>query len=119
MRLINSDDLIERINAVIENGLADHVGLHPVSAEVVLETINVIPTATPDPHWIPCSERLPKTDTWRTTYIVTTDNGIVTAMEWENTTVRGKSTSRWIWHDRLSPWGVIAWMPMPAPWKGE
>ena len=50
MRLINADDLIDRINAVIENGLTDFVGLHPVSAEAVLETINVIPTATPEPH---------------------------------------------------------------------
>ena len=60
MRLIDADDLIERINVVIEHGLADPDGLHPLSAEVVLETINVIPTATPEPHWIPVTERLPE-----------------------------------------------------------
>ena len=48
MRLIDADDLIERINVVIEHGLADPDGLHPVSAEVVLETINVIPSAQPE-----------------------------------------------------------------------
>jgi hypothetical protein len=48
MRLINADDLIERINVVIEHGLADPDGLHPLSAEVVLETINVIPSAQPE-----------------------------------------------------------------------
>jgi hypothetical protein len=72
----------------------------------------------PEPHWIPVTERLPETDKWRTTYLVTTDNGIVTAMEWENTTVRGKSTSRWVWHDRLSPWKVLAWRELPEPYKG-
>ena len=70
-----------------------------------------------EPHWIPVTERLPETDKWRTTYIVTTNTGIVTAMEWENTVIRGKSVSRWIWHDRLSPWGVTAWMQKPEPYK--
>ena len=60
MRLIDADDLIERINVVIEHGLADPDGLHPLSAEVVLETINVISTVAPEPHWIPVTERLPE-----------------------------------------------------------
>jgi hypothetical protein len=84
----------------------------------VRECLAEAPSVTPEPHWIPVTERLPETDKWRTTYLVTTDNGIVTAMEWENTTVRGKSTSRWVWHDRLSPWKVLAWRELPEPYKG-
>jgi hypothetical protein len=83
----------------------------------VRECLAEAPSVTPETHWIPVTERLPETDKWRTTYLVTTDNGIVTAMEWENTTVRGKSTSRWVWHDRLSPWKVIAWKPLPELYK--
>lgn len=70
--------------------------------------IKGIHSAKIEPDWIPCSERLPKTDTWITTYNVTTSNGIVTAMDWENTTIRGKEVSRWLWKERLSPWEVIA-----------
>lgn len=72
--------------------------------------------------WIPVSERLPKTNGWRMTFNVTYEQGgkyHVTSMEWENTTVRGKSVSRWIWKDKLSPWHVVAWMPLPEAWKGE
>jgi hypothetical protein len=65
------------------------------------------------PQWIPVSERPPKTDNWRTAFNVTTKQGKVMPMEWENTTVRGKPVSRWIWNDRIAPWEVIAWMPLP------
>lgn len=71
------------------------------------------------PMWIPVSERLPKTDNWRTTFNVTTKQGKVMSMEWENATVRGKSVSRWVWIDRISPWEVIAWMPLPEPYKAR
>ena len=85
-----------------------------------------LPYAQPEQRWIPCSERLPKTDNWRTEYIVTYDRGYkedaelkTTCMSWENTIVRGKPVSRWIWHDRLSPWKVVAWMPLPKPYEME
>ena len=111
MRLINADDLIERINVVIEHGLADPDGLHPVSAEVVLETINVIPTATPEPHWIPCSERLPEENQ---EVLIQLDKEI---------------TMGWIYPDN-EEWAIYegemtaevyevkAWMPLPEPFKG-
>ena len=73
----------------------------------------------PEQQWIPCSERLPKTKSWRTYFIVTTKTGFTTAAEWENTTIRGKEVSRWIWYDKICPFDVIAWMPLPAPMKGE
>lgn len=91
-----------------------------------VEAIKNLPSAQSEQRWIPCSERLPKTDNWRTEYMVTCDRGYeedtkleTTCMSWENTTVRGKPVSRWIWHDRLSPWKVVAWMEKPEPWKGN
>lgn len=72
-----------------------------------------------EPRWIPVSEMLPETDKWRTTFDVTIKTGKVTSMEWENTTVRGKPVSRWVWQDRIPPWEVIAWMPLPQPYKAE
>lgn len=81
--------------------------------------------AQSEQHWILCSERLPETEEWRTEYLVTADCGYdkpipkTLCMDWENTTVRGKPVSRWIWRDCLSPYKVIAWAEKPEPWEGE
>ncbi len=38
-------------------------------------------------------------------------------MQYEYTTVRGKEVSRWLAYGRVSPWDVLAWMPLPSPYK--
>ena len=74
-----------------------------------------------EPHWIPVTERRPETtDAVLTTYIV---NGDRSRRYVEESSYYGNDES---WS---SPWDeyriagmrieVIAWMPMPAPWKGE
>jgi hypothetical protein len=71
-------------------------------------------------HWIPCSERLPETtDAVLTTYIV---NGDRSRRYVEESSYYGDDES---WS---SPWDeyriagtrieVIAWMPLPEPYKG-
>ena len=42
-------------------------------------------------------------------------------MDFAYETVRGKEVARWKWCDRLSPWKVLAWKPLDAPYqpKGE
>ena len=61
-------------------------------------------------RWIPCSERLPNESI---TVLVTHKGGVSTAWHngryWE----RGASTN----HRKLQT--VVAWMPMPEPYKGE
>jgi len=86
----------------------------------VIETISEL-EENPEPHWIPVTERLPETsDAVLTTYIVNGDRS-----------GRYVEESSYYWTDEswCSPWDeyrmpgtsieVIAWMPMPAPWKGE
>ena len=75
-------------------------------------------------RWIPVTERLPETRKYRTTFLATVScefwkNNKTLVVEWENTTVRGKDASRWIWNDRLFPkeWEIIAWQPLPAPYR--
>ena len=75
-------------------------------------------------RWIPVTERLPETRKYRTTFLATVScefwkNNKTLVVEWENTTVRGKDVSRWIWNDRLFPeeWEIIAWQPLPSPYK--
>lgn len=50
--------------------------------------------------------------------IVFTDYGIVTEMTYRSNvyaaTEKGK-IPRFEWHGKISPWLVIAWMPLPSP----
>lgn len=82
----------------------------------------------PVTQWIPVAERPPESShVWRTEYLATVfctqwkKKTMTMCVEWENTTVRGKLTSRWIRNNRLLPegWKVIAWKPMPEPYSGE
>lgn len=120
MRLIDADAFKAYIRSALEDTkhlYKDNAAWAKEITESFCQDIDEQPTINPEPHWIPVTEKLPETDKWRTTYIVTTDTGTVTVMEWENTVVRGKSVSRWIWQCRLSPWGVTAWMPLPEPYR--
>ena len=54
------------------------------------------------PKWIPCSEKLPEDDGY---YLVSLGGGDI-EVEWYDKT-------GWGYFD------VIAWMPLPDPWKGE
>ena len=86
----------------------------------VIETISEL-EEKPEPHWIPVTERLPETsDAVLTTYIV---NGDRSRRYVEESSYYGNDES---WS---SPWDeyriagtrieVIAWMPLPEPYKAE
>lgn len=98
------------------------MGEHYCDEQSIIGFLNTIQS---EQRWILVTERLPQTEDWRTEYIVTYRYGYkdlisdTTCMSWENTTVRGKPVSRWIWHGALSPWKVVAWMEKPKPWEGE
>jgi hypothetical protein len=78
------------------------------------EIIKALPSAQPERQWIPCSERLPdKTDDYLCSY-----NGcaVVDICEYD------PDRKEWgFFYD--GGWkvvsNVIAWMPLPEPWKGE
>lgn len=67
-------------------------------------------------QWIPCNERLPKKpknyphcEIRRTYFLVSLESGCVQSLAYE--------FDRDEWQITASP--VIAWMPLPEPWKGE
>lgn len=69
--------------------------------------------------WI--TDRIPTREEcngYKKEFAVTVDaNGIKTlVMDFSYETVRGKEVSRWKWRDRISPWEVIAWQPLPEPY---
>lgn len=108
------------------------------SGKKVIEHLEQMPAAQPEPKWIPCSERLP-------------DELAEVNITWINTNhapyyefTKGKLNTgsavyykgRWYWYsavcaDYLAEYGfspnddmddaikVIAWMPLPEPYKEE
>jgi len=97
-----SDDLIRRsdVYKAIDDWLAGRV-----------PNLNIkdIPSADrPQGEWIPCSERLPKENT-----------EVLMSLEWGvdiGEYRNGEWHSEWINH--YDDGNVLAWMPLPKPWKG-
>lgn len=98
------EDAVSR-EAVLDKAYAYGNGLEPDGFCVDVEDIQALPPVTPKPEqqWIPCSERLPKENG---DYLVTGRQGAVNKRKYED--------GRW-----YGNWAVVAWMPLPEPWKGE
>ena len=66
-------------------------------------------SALSEPHWISCNERLPEKP--NKTYLVTLDYG-----------EQGRAIGQVFYHFEPIGWAdsaVIAWMPLPEPFKGN
>lgn len=79
------------------------------------------PTIEPEKHWIPCSERLPEEEGW---YLVTIQNDKTRKRRTENDLFAigiaeaHKHTPYKFCKDGHRQ-TVIAWMPIPEPYKAE
>lgn len=72
--------------------------------------VELIKSQPPADQWIPCSERLPQDEQ---DVLGTTDEGIVKKV-WYN-----KYSKTWYGSPFTRRETVIAWMPLPVPYKGE
>ena len=80
----------------------------------------LVPTVDAEPHWIPCSERMPEEPFGCLVTVWDTDP--VTMDEFENILPYfvGWDGEQWNDGDGLQcPFEVIAWMPLPNPYEGE
>lgn len=111
--LISRKDAIDALTKRIENSECGE----SVDHNKVIADIKSLPSAQ---QWIPCSERLPMQTG---EYIVTL---LVGDARWTDK-FGYTPTKDGGWYDPENPnqniinWnkGVIAWMPLPEPWRGE
>ena len=113
MRLIDADALMEKAwDADTRVGYVQVVDVGDIKDA---------PTVEPEPHWIPCSERLPEK---YGNYLVTTDDGEVDigSCDPENKDRQdhfwsGCDADGFFWYGENI---VIAWMPLPKHYmRGE
>lgn len=130
MRPIDADALLRRVERW-RDMICDTYGKNDEYANCLAEVVMKIEDApTAEPRWIPVTERLP-------------ENFEEVNVTWVNTAIKDKYfngtavfyNGRWFWYssvcrDYLLEYGecpideidemikIIAWMPLPEPWKG-
>ena len=104
--LIRREDAIKAINKALDRETL----LYGFVRKTAIDAIIQVPSADRPQEWIPCSEREPKGQGY---YICTCKDGSkykrASAVKWSN---------GWQLTGARAYWVVLAWMPLPQPWKG-
>ena len=98
----------DAIEVIKGNSFAPGVDYMEINGYGAIEDIRALPSADRPQGWIPCSERLPKENT-----------EVLMSLEWGidiGECRNGDWHSEWINH--YDDDDVLAWMPLPKPWKG-
>jgi len=96
------DDLISRQNLIVDLTVTAEE-TKQMKVEDLKKVINVINNQPSAQQWIPCSERLPDQNG---KYLVVGRQKAINIIKFDG--------GRW-----YGKWGVVAWMPMPSPYREE
>jgi hypothetical protein len=92
--------------------------LDPEDAVSAIENLS---SAQPEQRWIPCSERLPENGRQVLVYAMSTHFAL--AKYDEMLEADGSYKKQWVTFDAWKPFytvkNVIAWMPLPEPYRAE
>ncbi len=97
------------LNALNKLDVSDGVGISSVACclqEEAIRSIENLPSTQPEPHWIPCSERLPENGYWL----------------WSAKGGEVQKDFYWDGHwEQAEKYGydVVAWLPLPKPYKED
>ena len=103
---------------ISKRAVLDILYLDPGIDEIREKMIKELPSAQPEPHWIPVSERLPESKA--AYYIVTLESrdricvlpNDIDIARWDYDRRKGKDSWHWCKERK-----VIAWMPLPEPYN--
>ena len=104
---------LEQYKAEIEKKSQYKHGLPGSALDIVNTLLNDLEQDEKENGWIPVSERLPKASG---TYQVTCMDGRIYRSTYAKFQCKLK---RWELTGARSYWKVIAWMPLPEPYKGD
>lgn len=118
-------DLISRQAAIDEwkndfKGYVNALNIPRDDYRGIMEYIDELPSA--EPHWIPCSERMPEEDGVYLVYAPEYRGGSSSSKEWHDGVMFAKcKNGKWsIEHGYYSrPNCVMAWMPLPEPYEAK
>ena len=148
MRLIDADVLKRKVQRVATEAWKMKLTAKiETTLNQFIDWINQAPTIVPEPQWIPCSERLPEketvlatveTKTFKHRYVceavwIPRWTWKTTFDSWEDCSEYNEDDDEYYalegWYERVHNWDdysyvgieddVIAWQPLPEPWKGE
>ena len=113
MRAIDADPLKNRLTALVRGG----TNLNYCIADEIDRAL----TIEPEPHWIPCSERLPEDP--RQVLVYARNVHYALAKYDEMREADGTYKKQWVTFDAWKPYytikDVIKWMPLPEAYKGN
>ena len=106
-RLIDADALLRRAKRVATEAWKMKLKAPiEITLNQFIDWINEAPTAAVEPHWIPVTERLPEKNG---DYLCQEKLGFLYVDTWNGE----------CWNIARSSFGiVVAWMPLPEPYKG-
>ena len=111
-----------RLTFAEEQNCEGHVAwsAEAVYSDVMEGALLELPSAQPEPRWIPCSERLPEEPYG--CLVTVWDTNPVTMDEFENILPYFVGWDGEQWNDgdgEQCPFEVVAWMPLPEPFHAE
>ena len=117
MRLIDADEI-----RIKPEYMHDICGVVMIRVEDIARILNDMPTIEPEPHWIPCSERLPEVGT----YVLISKKALNFRSNLPNVCTAHRSCDprggKEEWNDmlfgKLDDGDVLAWMPLPEGYRG-
>ena len=108
------DDLIKRQDAA--NLLYKMLGDDYVDGYAYLEQLRSLPSAEPERKWIPVTEAMPINDV--DVIVSVLDNSGDTPYRFTSVGWCTPNGQYWVVDNEMC-YGVIAWQPLPEPWRGE
>lgn len=85
--------------------------------KAICNAIKDMPSAQPEPQWIPCSERLPHGSCSDLVNVSIHDDSGDTPFDYTSCGWVTTDGEYWIVDNEINN-HVVAWMPLPEPWKG-